>query len=191
MTSTRSDQVRTEARAALEKYDYYVLGVCAAACAYGVERWKPEVIGVNASTIHAGAIVLLFIAVVAAMCRLHWGIEQKFANSEQLYAQESQQALNDPAAAKRADSDSAHAEAASTQKELWRQAFRMVEGAATQKASDFATKGRTTQIVRDVALLAGVVLLAASKYATTTCCSVNQPAHPANRSDASQVASPL
>lgn len=162
MTAAMSDRVREEARSSLEKYDYYVLGIAAAVFAYAVDRWQPGPLGVNTSTIQAVAIACLFTAIVTGMKRLGHTIDHKYATSAQLFTQEQSHALPpEPSETRSAHTGSSPP----TQAHLWREAYRHAELQAVTQAETARSAAQSHGAVRDWALIAGVLLIAAAKSA--------------------------
>lgn len=173
MTAATSDRVREEARSSLEKYDYYILGIAAAVFAYAVDRWQPGPLGVNASTIQAVAIACLFTAIVAGMKRVRHTIDHKFATSAQLFTQEQSHALPpEPSGTRTAYTGGSPP----TQANLWRDAYRHAELEAVAQAETARSAAESHGPVRDWALIAAALLIAAAKVAPVApACDAGQP----------------
>ena len=88
MTTERSDKLRTTWRDSTEKFDYFILGVTGALCAFISQTYKPAKIGVNAGTLEVVALLILVLAVVASFRRLEKSLLTTATNHQELHAYE-------------------------------------------------------------------------------------------------------
>jgi len=93
MTTERSDKVHDNWRQGAEKFDYFVLGVTGALCAYISQTYAPEKLGLNSGTIELLSLVLLVCAAVAGFKRVETAIEVTRLNHWLLRANEERGAL--------------------------------------------------------------------------------------------------
>lgn len=88
MATERSDKLNEAARDAQQKFDYFILGVIGAVCAFIGQSFRPEQLGVNPSTLELLAVLTLFGAGVAGFKRLESTNRVLKMNSGYLYFQE-------------------------------------------------------------------------------------------------------
>ena len=88
MTTERSDKVFDNWRQGIEKFDYFVLGVTGALCAYISQTYKPEKLGFNPGTLELLSLVLLVCAAIAGFKRVETTIEITRLNHRALRANE-------------------------------------------------------------------------------------------------------
>lgn len=88
MTTERSDNVFEKWRQATEKFDYFILGVNGALCAYISQTYKPERLGTNPGTVELLALLLLVLAAVAGFRRIERTTQVTLLNHRLLRAQE-------------------------------------------------------------------------------------------------------
>ena len=93
MTTERSDKVHDNWRQGAEKFDYFVLGVTGALCAYISQTYTPEKLGFNSGTIELLSLILLVCAAVAGFKRVETTIEITRLNHRVLRANEERGAL--------------------------------------------------------------------------------------------------
>lgn len=70
MTTERSDKVYENWRQAAERFDYFVLGVTGALCAYLAQSYKPAKLGYNPGSLELLALMVLVFAAVAGFRRV-------------------------------------------------------------------------------------------------------------------------
>ena len=70
MSTARSDGVHEKWRESTEKFDYFILGVVGALCAYISQTFKPERIGLNPGTLELLALLVLVLAAVFGFRRV-------------------------------------------------------------------------------------------------------------------------
>lgn len=88
MPTERSDKVYETYRQAVEKFDYFILGVTGALCAYISQVYKPAQVGLNPGTLELLALLLLVAAAVAGFRRVESTIQVTLLNHRYLRAQE-------------------------------------------------------------------------------------------------------
>lgn len=88
MSTERSDKVYETWRQAVEKFDYFILGVTGALCAYISQVYKPSQIGLNPGTLELLALLLLVASAVAGFRRVESTIQVTSLNHRYLRAQE-------------------------------------------------------------------------------------------------------
>jgi hypothetical protein len=88
MTTERSDKLYTTWRDSTEKFDYFILGVTGALCAFISQTYKPVKIGVNAGTLEVIALLILVFAVIAGFRRLEKTLLITAINHQELHANE-------------------------------------------------------------------------------------------------------
>lgn len=93
MVTERSDKVFDNWRQATEKFDYFVVGVTGALCAYVSQTYKPAKLAVNPATLELCALVLLVLSVVAGFRRIERTIQVTLLNHRYLRASEEKGAL--------------------------------------------------------------------------------------------------
>ena len=70
MTTERSDRVYENWRTSAEKFDYFVLGILGALCAYIANNFEPGRLGVNPKTLELIALVSFFASAVLGFVRV-------------------------------------------------------------------------------------------------------------------------
>lgn len=88
MPTERSDKVFETWRQAVEKFDYFILGVTGALCAYISQVYKPAKLGVNPASLELLALTLLVAAAVAGFRRVESTIQVTSLNHHYLRANE-------------------------------------------------------------------------------------------------------
>ena len=88
MSIERSDKVYETWRQAVEKFDYFILGVTGALCAYISQVYKPAQVGLNPGTLELLALLLLVASAVAGFRRVENTIQVTSLNHRYLRAQE-------------------------------------------------------------------------------------------------------
>jgi len=88
MPTERSDKVYETWRQAVEKFDYFILGITGALCAYISQVYKPAQIGLNPGTLELLALLLLVASAVAGFRRVESTIHVTSLNHRYLRAQE-------------------------------------------------------------------------------------------------------
>ena len=88
MTTERSDKVFDNWRQATEKFDYFVLGVTGALCAYISQAYKPTKLGFNPDTLELLALILLVCSAIVGFRRIERSIEVTLLNHRLLRANE-------------------------------------------------------------------------------------------------------
>lgn len=99
MPTERSDRVFETWRQAVEKFDYFTLGVTGALCAYISQVYKPEKLGVNPASLELLALILLVASAVAGFRRIESTIQVTSLNHRYLRAQEERGVLISKASA--------------------------------------------------------------------------------------------
>ena len=93
MTTERSDKVYDNWRQGAEKFDYFVLGLTGALCAYISQTYTPEKLGLNPGTLELLSLALLVFAAIAGFKRVETIIEITRLNHWSLRANEERGAL--------------------------------------------------------------------------------------------------
>ena len=88
MSTARSDGVYEKWRESTEKFDYFVLGVLGALCAFISQTYKPEKIGVNSGTLELLALLVLVLGAVFGFRRIEATIQTTLINHKMLHANE-------------------------------------------------------------------------------------------------------
>lgn len=70
MSTARSDSLYGKWRESTEKFDYFVLGVLGALCAYISQTYKAERIGINPGTLELLALIVLVLGAVLGFRRI-------------------------------------------------------------------------------------------------------------------------
>ena len=83
MPTKRSDGLYESWRLSTEKFDYFILGVLGALCAYISQTYSPEKIGVNPGTIELLAFLILILSVIFGFRRIEH-INQSLSLNHQL-----------------------------------------------------------------------------------------------------------
>ena len=93
MTTERSDKVYDNWRQGAEKFDYFVLGLTGALCAYISQTYTPEKLGINPGTLELLSLALLVSAAIAGFKRVETIIEITRLNHWMLRTNEERGAL--------------------------------------------------------------------------------------------------
>lgn len=93
MTTERSDKIYDGWRQAADKFDYFVLGVTGALCAYISQQYKPTKIGLNPGTLELAALIILVAAAVAGFKRIEKTMLLSRVNHKWLRTKEERGAL--------------------------------------------------------------------------------------------------
>ena len=70
MTTERSDRVYENWRTSAEKFDYFVLGILGAICAYIANNFEPGRLGFNPKTLELIALVSFFLSAILGFVRV-------------------------------------------------------------------------------------------------------------------------
>lgn len=70
MSTERSDRVFEAAREARQKFDYFILGLIGAVCAFIAQSFRPEKLGFNPSTVELVSLVLLVASAIYGFKRI-------------------------------------------------------------------------------------------------------------------------
>jgi hypothetical protein len=93
MTIERSDKIHESWRLATEKFDYFVLGVTGALCAYISQKYVPEKFGFNPGTFELLALVILVVAAVYGFRRIEKTMQLTLLNHQRLRTKEERGSL--------------------------------------------------------------------------------------------------
>ena len=93
MTTERSDKLFEAAREAQVKFDYFVLGVVGALCAYIVQAFHPARLGLNPSTVELLSLLLFAGAAITGFRRIESVNSLMRINSQYLRMQEERGSL--------------------------------------------------------------------------------------------------
>lgn len=88
MATDRSDKLHADWRASTEKFDYFVLGVVGAICAFIAQGYRPTRLGLNPSTLELVALLGLVLAVIAGFRRIEQTLLVTALNQRELHANE-------------------------------------------------------------------------------------------------------
>ncbi|QSI78679.1 hypothetical protein [Niveibacterium microcysteis] len=88
MATERSDKLHSDWRASTEKFDYFVLGVVGALCAFVGQSYKPGRLGFNPAALELIALLVLVFSVVAGFRRIEQTLIITALNSRELHALE-------------------------------------------------------------------------------------------------------
>lgn len=88
MPTERSDKVYASWRESNEKFDYFILGIICALCAFIGQGYKPSRLGLNPGTLELAALLLLVLAAVAGFKRIEKTLLMILINQRQLHANE-------------------------------------------------------------------------------------------------------
>ena len=88
MATERSDKVYASWRDSNEKFDYFILGVICALCAFIGQGYKASQLGINSSTLELIALLTLVLAAVAGFRRIEKALLLTLINQRQLHAYE-------------------------------------------------------------------------------------------------------
>ena len=93
MTIERSDKLYESWRQATEKFDYFMLGLTGAICAYIAQKYVPSKLGLNPGTLELGALLLLVFAAVSGFIRIEKTMALTHLNHQWLRAKEEKGSL--------------------------------------------------------------------------------------------------
>jgi hypothetical protein len=93
MSTSRSDAVHEKWRESTEKFDYFILGVVGALCAYISQTYKPERIGLNPGTLDLLALLVLVLGAVFGFRRIEMTNLATMINQRVLHSNERRGAL--------------------------------------------------------------------------------------------------
>ncbi|WP_428825194.1 hypothetical protein ACLIKD_11675 [Azonexus sp. IMCC34842] len=88
MSTARSDGVYEKWRESTEKFDYFILGVLGALCAYISQTYKAERLGLNPGTLDLLALLVLVLAAVFGFRRIEAVNQGTLINHRVLHAYE-------------------------------------------------------------------------------------------------------
>ena len=88
MTTERSDALFKNWRESTEKFDYFMLGVLGALCAYSAQGYKPERLGMNPGTVELIALLVLALAAIYGFRRIEATNQATIINHRILHANE-------------------------------------------------------------------------------------------------------
>lgn len=88
MPTDRSDKLYASWRESTEKFDYFILGIICAMCAFISQTYKPATLGVNAGTLELIALLVLVLAAVAGFRRIELTLLATMINHRELHANE-------------------------------------------------------------------------------------------------------
>jgi hypothetical protein len=88
MTTERSDALYKSWRESTEKFDYFMLGILGALCAYLTQGYKPDRIGLNPGTVEFVALLVLVLAAVLGFRRIEATNQATIINQRVLHANE-------------------------------------------------------------------------------------------------------
>lgn len=88
MSTERSDGVHEKWRASAEKFDYFILGVLGALCAYISQNYKPEKLAINPGTVELLALLILVLAAIIGFRRIEATNLATLINHQILHAHE-------------------------------------------------------------------------------------------------------
>lgn len=86
MATDRSDKLYAEWRASTEKFDYFILGVICALCAFIAQGFRPERLGVNPAALELIALLVFVLAVIAGFRRIEQTLMATVLNHRELHA---------------------------------------------------------------------------------------------------------
>ncbi len=93
MTTERSDSLYHKWRESTEKFDYFMLGVLGALCAYLAQSYKPSQVGFNPGTLELLALLTLVLGAVTGFRRIEATNLVTRLSHQSLYANESRGAM--------------------------------------------------------------------------------------------------
>lgn len=88
MSTARSDSVYEKWRESTEKFDYFILGVLGALCAYISQTYKPDRIGINPGTLELLALLVLVLGAIFGFRRIESTNQTTLINHKMLHANE-------------------------------------------------------------------------------------------------------
>lgn len=86
MPTERSDKLHADLRSSAEKFDYFILGVICALCAFIGQGYRPARIGVNPAALELIALLIFVLAVVAGFRRVEQTLMATALNHRELHA---------------------------------------------------------------------------------------------------------
>jgi hypothetical protein len=86
MSTDRSDKLHADWRTSTEKFDYFILGVICAICAFIAQGYKPAKLGINPATLELVALLVFVLAVVAGFRRIEQTLLVTVLNQRELHA---------------------------------------------------------------------------------------------------------
>lgn len=86
MATDRSDKLHADWRASTEKFDYFILGVICALCAFIAQGYRPERLGVNPAALELFALLVFVFAVVSGFKRIEQTLLVAVLNHRELHA---------------------------------------------------------------------------------------------------------
>jgi hypothetical protein len=86
MATERSDKLHADWRTSTEKFDYFILGVVCAICAFIAQGYKPAKLGFNPATLELVALLIFVLAVVAGFRRIEQTLLVTVLNQRELHA---------------------------------------------------------------------------------------------------------
>ncbi len=93
MTIERSDKVYESWRQASEKFDYFVLGLTGALCAYISQQYVPSKLSINPGTLELLALLILVFAAIVGFFRIEKTMVLSRLNHQYLRAKEERGSL--------------------------------------------------------------------------------------------------
>lgn len=93
MTTDRSDKLHFEWRASTEKFDYFILGLISALCAFVAQGYKPTKLAVNPASLELVALLILVLGAVAGFRRIEQTLLVTSINQQILRANEGRGAM--------------------------------------------------------------------------------------------------
>ncbi|MFC6281867.1 MULTISPECIES: hypothetical protein [Polaromonas] len=88
MSTDRSDKLHSDWRTSTEKFDYFILGVICALCAFVAQSYKPTKLALNPALLELVALLTLVLAIVAGFRRIEQTLLVTVLNSRKLHALE-------------------------------------------------------------------------------------------------------
>lgn len=88
MPTDRSDKLYASWKESTEKFDYFILGIICAMCAFISQTYKPAQLGINAGTLDLLALLVLVLAAVAGFRRIERTLLATMINHRELHAYE-------------------------------------------------------------------------------------------------------
>jgi hypothetical protein len=88
MTTERSDKVHSNWRESTEKFDYFILGIIAALCAFIGQGYKAAKLGINPNSLELIALLILVLAAIAGFRRIEQTLFVNLINYRVLQANE-------------------------------------------------------------------------------------------------------
>ena len=88
MPTDRSDKLHADWRTSSEKFDYFILGIVCAICAFIAQSYKPGKLGINPTTLELVALLVFVLSVVAGFRRIEQTLLVTVLNQRELHAYE-------------------------------------------------------------------------------------------------------